>query len=692
MSKDSIDPGTVEIIRNALLSIAMQMKATIIRSAYSSTIQEAQDFSVALFEKDRLISQGDTIATHVGSTSTRVKAMLKKFSLDTLDHGDIILMNDPFWGGSHTPDVTTIKCIKIGKLHFFSLAFGHWSDVGGMTPGSISGGARDPFHEGLLIPPIKLYERGKRNEAVMDIVLNNVRLPELRDGDTRTQVAACNLAEDRLNELIERFGEEKLSRSIESVLDATEERTRARISTIPDGVYEYEDYGDSDGISEEPIRIHLKVTVKGNTIKLDFTGTSKESLGPSNSTPSMVLSPIYGILKMMLDPYWVMNDGFYRPIDVVIPEGTCLNPARRVPTGSCTEMCYRVRDVVIGALAGTVPLSFGPCHGSVSHTYIGGIHPKTGKPYVWYEYPTGGFGASPGNDGCSSIIGYGGGDTRDYPIERAEAEFPLLCTLYRERVDGGGPGKFRGGVGLVRNMKILDDGRYQKIGVSTLWDRTKIPPFGIDGGFSGCPGRIAIIRTDGRQEYVPVELGSKCSLLPLHLNDTLSCRTGGGGGYGDPLERNPDLVLQDVRDEKVSEVVARDIYGVIIKKDTWMVDREATKKQRRKIKDSRIFLTVIQKSEEFVGNRRIVCLNNELLNDVKYVSEPLGTSPYLIELLGRAKAPLRAWAIGDAQYSNAEIGLDEVLMKMLGVNAGNTVWLRDPNWAKKYVVPVEEKV
>jgi N-methylhydantoinase B len=687
LTRVKVDPGTVEIIRNALLSIAMQMKATIIRSAYSSTIQEAQDFSVALFERDRLIAQGDTMASHIGSTTTRIRAMLTKFPLDKLEHGDVILMNDPFWGGTHTPDVTTVKCIRMGRLTFLPIAFGHWSDVGGMTPGSISGGARDPFHEGLLIPPIKLYEKGRRNEAAMDIVLNNVRLPELRDGDTRTQVAACSLVEERLNELIERFGEEVLSSSIESILDATEERTRARISNIPDGVYEYEDYGDSDGISEEPIRIHLKVNVKGSDIKFDFTGTSKESAGPSNCGPAIVLAGIYGVLKMMLDPYWVMNDGFYRPIETVIPEGTCMNPARRVPTGSCMEMGHRVRDVIIGALAGRAPRNFSPGHGCVGHTFIGGIHPTTGRPYVWYEYPAGSFGGSRGNDGCSSMTTYGAGDTRDYPIERAEAEFPLLCTLYRERVDGGGPGEFRGGLGLIRNMKILDDERYQKIGVSTLWDRTKIPPFGIEGGFSGCPGRVAIIRADGRQEYVPVELGSKCSLLPLHFNDILSCRTGGGGGYGDPLERVPDLVLQDVRHEKVSELVARDIYGVVIDKDNWMVDIEATKEQREKIKRSRVFLTVIQKGEEFVGNRRIVRLNNESLN----APEPLDTSPYLIELLGSANAPLRVWAIAANQCSESEIELDKVAMKMLRIGVGDKVWVRDPNWAKKYVLPNEEE-
>ncbi|MFC1861449.1 hydantoinase B/oxoprolinase family protein, partial [Chloroflexota bacterium] len=486
------------------------------------------------------------------------------------------------------------------------------------------------------------------------------------------------------------FGQKLLGDSIENILDATEKRARARISNIPDGTYEYEDYGDSDGYSEEPIRIHAKVIVKGSNIAFDFTSTSGESVGPSNCSIAIVFAGVYGTLKMMLDPHWPMNHGFYRPIEVIVPKGTCLNPDRRVPTGSCMEMGHRVRDVVIGMLADKVPVSFAPGHGNVGHTYVGGIHPQTGARYVWYEYPAGGFGASPGNDGCSQICTYGAGDTKDYPVERAEAEFPLLCIAHKKRRDGGGPGKFRGGLGLIRNMKILDDESYQKTGVSTIWDRTKIPPYGIKGGLSACPGRVAVIRADGKHEYLPVELGTKCSRFPLHLNDVLSIRTAGGGGYGDPLEREPALVLQDVREDKVSELVARDIYGVIINKCDWTVDINATEEQRDKIKKSRIFYSIRRKDEEFTGNRRIIRLNDKVLVDVLYV-KPQDGLPYLMELLGSNGAPLRVWAVADDRYSITEIGLDEISMRMLGVNEGSMVWVRDPNWASSYVLPMEEK-
>jgi hypothetical protein len=238
-------------------------------------------------------------------------------------------------------------------------------------------------------------------------------------------------------------------------------------------------------------------------------------------------------------------------------------------------------------------------------------------------------------------------------------------------------------------MKILDDERYQSIGLSTIWDRTKIPCYGIGGGLSSCPGRVAILRSDNRLEYVPVELGSKCSLLPVHLNDTLICRTGGGGGYGDPLERDPELVLQDLQDLKVSELVAKEIYGVFIDKGRQAVDIDATKEQREKLKRAKIFCGVKKKDEEFIGNRRIVRLNPQLLNLLGYL--PSESLPYLVELQGVSMAPLRLWTIEDEQYSHSEVGLDEASMRMLRINEGDRVWLRDPNWAERYVIATEEK-
>jgi N-methylhydantoinase B len=686
VTKGNVDPGTVEIIRNALQSIVMEMKVTIMRSAFSSTIQEAQDFSVALFEKDRMIAQGDTIPAHTGSCYLRIKSILEKFPAGKLDHGDVIMMNDPYFGGTHTPDMSFLKCIKMGDMVFLPLAYGHWSDVGGMTPGSISGSTSEIYQEGILIPPVKLYEKGKLNQAVMDIVLNNVRLPLLRAGDTRTQVAACDLAESRLKEVTDRFGLEVLKEAIETVFSNTEERMRTRIKDIPDGVYEYEDYIDSDGHVPEPLRMHVKVTVEGTNITFDFTGTSKQARGPTNANPAITWSGICLALKYMLDPFWALNDGFYRPINVIIPKGTFLNPYKPAPTGSCWEICSRMDGLVTGALADVVPRVGAGDDGAVNHTYIGGVHPKTGEPYVWYEYPMGGFGATPHNDGCDSVTPRVGGDTRDYPVERAEAEFPLLCTKYEQRIDSGGPGKFRGGLGLRRDMVVLDDERHQRIGLSTIWDRSLIPPYGLAGGFSSAAQRVAVTRSDGTLEYVPVELGTKCSQLPVHKGDRISMRTGGGGGFGDPLDRDPERVLKDLRQGAITEPVAVDVYGVMIDKKRWVVDTGATHKQREKIRQSRIYCTVVPKEgEEFIGNRRAVRVYPELLNLLSV--GPGG----LIEMVGKAMAPLRAWTIPDQTYSDSKIGLDKTVMRMLKVSEADKVWVRDPNWAVKYVIKKEEE-
>jgi N-methylhydantoinase B len=684
MAKVKIGPEMLEIIGNALISITMEMKAIILRTAYSSTIQEASDFSVALFEKDRLIAQANTLALHIANCTFRIKKILAKCPGEKLRHGDVILQNHPYWGANHTPDMSVTKVVRRGNLVFLPMAFGHWSDVGGMTPGSISGRATEMFQEGILVPPVKLYEDGKLNEALLDVLLSNVRLPELRAGDLRAQVAACNRAEERLYELIERFGLEMLEDSIEEILNNTEERTRARIREIPDDVYEYEDYVDSGGVTEEPMRIHVKVIKKGSDIEFDFSGTSKQTPGPVNSVASGSPGGVYVAFKSMIDPYWANNEGFYRAIKIVLPEGTCVNPNMPAAVGAGSDVRVRIIDTVRGALADVVPISAGSEYGSINHTFIGGMHPKTGKPYLWYEYPAGGHPGSAQKDGCDSMATITGGDTRDYPVERAEAEFPLLCLKYKHRRDSGGPGRHRGGLGVQREMKILDDERYQRIGVSTIWDRSKIPPYGIRGGFSGAPQRVAIIRADGTLEYIPFEFGTKCTLLPIHKDDILSLRTGGGGGYGDPLERDPGAVLQDLREEKISESVASDIYGVIIDKKRGIVDGEATKKQRERIRQSRIYCNATAKEkEEFIGNRRAVRIHPDVLGAMSLEDGDM------IEILGKSSVPLRVWTVSNKECSNSKIELDEVAMRMLRVNEGDKLWVRDPNWFVKKTIEQE---
>lgn len=687
MTEAVLRPETVEIIGNAFISIAQEMKAIITRSAYSSTIQEASDFSIALFERDRLIGEANTLAIHIANCSARVKKMIEKFSYDGLEQGDVIITNDPYFGAaSHPPDVSVLKIVRRENAIFIPIAFGHWSDVGGMSPGSISGQTTEVFQEGLLIPPVKMYRRGEYNEAVMDMILSNVRLPKLRAGDARAQVAACDIAEERIDELIARFGVDTLKTAIEQILNGTEQRTRARIKEIPDGVYKYEDYVDSTGITEEPLRIHVTATVKDSDIEFDFTGTSKQSPGSTNSPYGSSSGAVYVALKTMIDPYSPNNEGFYRPVKIILPEGTCINPTRPGAISGGSGVRVRIIDAVRGALADVVPIAVGCDYGCTNHIFIGGRHPKNGEPYVWYEYPGGGFPATANRDGTDSISDIMGGDSRDYPMERGEAEFPILYTRYEHRFDSGGPGKFRGGLGIRRDIKILDDERYQNTGVSVIWDRSKIPPYGVVGGFSGVAQRVAIVRADGRLEYVPVELGTKCTLMPIHKDDTLSMRTGGGGGYGDPLERDPDMVLLDLEEGRISEPVAVHIYGVVIDKDKRVVDAKATRSQRDKVRQSRLYCRVRwKKDEEFRGNRRIVRLHPKLLNR-------LGVSQKdVIELVGKAMAPLRVWAIEDREYAELEVGLDNTAMHMLRVNEGDAVWVRNPNWFIKDVIDREEK-
>jgi N-methylhydantoinase B len=280
--------------------------------------------------------------------------------------------------------------------------------------------------------------------------------------------------------------------------------------------------------------------------------------------------------------------------------------------------------------------------------YIGGSILK--QNLMFYRYPMGGFGATPHSDGCDSMTPRVGGDTRDYPVERAEAEFPLICIKYEQRVNSGGPGKFRGGLGLRRDMEVLDDERYQKIGLSTIWDRSLIPPYGLAGGFSAAAQRVAVIRSDGTLEYVPVELGTRCSQMPVHMGDIVSMRTGGGGGFSDPLDRDPEQVLSDLRQGLITEPIAVDIYGVIIDKKKWVVDSGATQKLRGKIRQSRVYCAVVTKEdEEFIGNRRTVRVHPELLN-LLFVGPDR-----LIEIVGKSMAPLRTWTISDQKYAYSKM-------------------------------------
>lgn len=660
----TVDPVTIEVIRNALISIAREMKTTIIRTAYSTTVQEAQDFSVAIFLGTEMVAQAEGVAGHLGTMPSLVGEMFRRYPLEELEDGDVLITNDPYAGCAHTPDFTLAEIRRIEGLPFLPVARAHWSDVGGMSPGSISGKATEIYQEGLRVPISHLYHAGTLNRALYDTIIENVRLPEERAGDMRSQVAACRIALARLEELVERYGADVVASVITVVLDRTERRMRDRIDALPDGVYEFEDYIDSDGHSPEPLRVHLRLSVEGSDMHLDFGDSSPQARGPTNSALPSTFSGACVVLKALLDPEWPANHGFYRPIHVHAPEGTIVNACKPAATGSTHEVTSRVMDVVLGALAGLLPERVAAAnYGSVNHTYMGGTDPASGRPYVWYEYPDGGMGATYGRDGADATHTVLGGDTKDFAIERLEAEYPLLCEEYRLRRDSGGPGKWRGGMGLVRQIRLLDTGERQAVGLSCLWDRSRLPPFGIFGGFSGESQRIRVIRVDGSEEFVPVELGTKTTLMELRHRDVVSMETGGAGGYGDPLDRDAAIVARDVEIGFVSAEAAQRDYGVVLDPATGVVDAEATDVQRDVVRAARTVAVVVDCAIAFVGQRRTARLHPAFL-------DALGLHEDFVEILGTWPAPLRLWAVRDESVALNAVGLDDTARRITRLEIG----------------------
>ena len=667
--KTQVDPITVEVIGNALISIAREMKTTVIKTAYSTTVQEAQDFSVAIFLGTQLVSQAEGVAGHLGTMPYLVNEMLRRYPLSDLLDGDVLITNDPYAGCAHTPDFTISEFRRIEGLPFLPVARAHWSDVGGMSPGSISGKATEIFQEGLQVPISRLYDEGTLNQALYDTILENMRLPEERAGDMRAQVAACRVALARLEQLVAQHGAATVAAVIETILDRTEERMRSRIARLPDGEYEFEDYVDSDGHKPEPLRVHLRLTVEGSDLSLDFSGSSPQATGPTNSALPATLSGACVVLKALLDPEWPANHGFYRPIRVVAPPGTIVNAQKPAPTGSTHEVTSRVMDVVLGALAGILPDQVaGANYGSVNHTYMGGIDPSSGQPYVWYEYPDGGMGATRGRDGANATHTILGGDTKDFAIERLEAEYPMLCEEYCLRRDSGGAGEWRGGTGLVRRVRLLDTGERQAVGLSCLWDRSRLPPFGVFGGRSAAPQRIRILRTSGGEDVVPVEYGTKTTLMPLGFRDIVSMETGGAGGYGDPLVRNPSAVLTDIANGTVSAEAARDVYGVVLRPDH-TVDEQATSRHRHELAKERISASVVDSDEAWLGERRAARIAASLL-------AKLGGEEGFVELSAAWPAPLRLWVVLDPSLEEGSIALDPTTRRILSVELGGSVLIR----------------
>lgn len=569
----SVDPITVEVVKGALTYAAEEMGVALRKSAYSPNIKERMDFSCTLFDDEkRLVAQAEHIPVHLGSMQLAVQQGLEDLE-GKIGEGDMILLNDPYVSGTHLPDLTLICPIfHDQKIVAYSANKAHHSDVGGRAPGSMAGDTTEIFQEGIIIPPVKFVKEGKIDKEIAGLLLSNVRTPEVRLGDLRAQMAANLLGKRRMLEVIEKYGLKTTQEAVEEIMNYSERRTRNEIRKMTEGNYSAEDYLESTGVSKRRVRIKVTITIKKNEILIDYTGTDKQVNGPVNAVLGVTISGIYYTIRCLTDPSIPMNDGCYRPVRVHVPIGTVMNPTPPAPVaGGNVETSQRNVDALMKAFSWVVPEKVcAACQGTMNNISVGGINPRNGKLWTFYETVAGGFGGRKGIDGVDAIHTHMT-NTLNTPIEAIETIYPLRFLKYEIREDSGGPGKWRGGMGLERSWTLLAPSAT----LSVLAERTEISPWGLFEGKPGSKGEYYIIKPYGER----IRLDSKCT-VEVEKGDVFLLRTPGGGGYGNPLERNPDLVQRDVLDGWVSLETAEEKYGVVIDTDTMQVDSENTRRLR----------------------------------------------------------------------------------------------------------------
>jgi N-methylhydantoinase B len=520
-----VDPVSLEIFRSALTAISEEMGAVLTRSGYSPNIKERRDFSCAMFDATgRMIAQASHIPVHLGSMPDSVAIALSEF--DEFAPGDVIALNDPFLGGTHLPDITLISPMFVDiedgqTLIGFAANRAHHADVGGMSAGSMPV-ATEIYQEGLIIPPIKLWERGEANRAALALILRNVRTPEERRGDLAAQVAANRTADRRMAELVERYGLNSVEEHIDALIAYAERITRAAIDEIPDGVYEFTDYLDDDGVGDQPLAIKATLTISGSDFTVDFTGSAPEARGSINAVASVARSAVYYVVRCLMPEDAPSNAGAFAPVTVIAPEGTVVNarPPRPVAGGN-VETSQRITDAVLGALAQALPDVIPAAgQGTMNNVTAGGVDHRTGRAFAYYETMGGGMGGRPGLDGLSGVHVHMS-NTLNTPVEAFEFAYPMRITEYRLRDGSGGAGAARGGDGLVREISFEVPAE-----VTLLTERRRLQPYGLQGGQPGQSGENVWIH-DGDETKLPGK-----TTINVQPGDRVSVRSPGGGGWG----------------------------------------------------------------------------------------------------------------------------------------------------------------
>ena len=554
-----IDPATFEVVKNALYCAAEEMKVVLAKTAYSPLLKVAGDYSCGLFDvQGEMVAQGPDLPIHLGSMPLAVKAVIQAFG--TFEPGDVFIHNDPYFGGSHLPDVNVVTpAFHEGTLLGFACVRAHWPDIGSATPGSY-GATTEIYGEGLRLPPVKLHAAGVPNRDVEAIIFTNVRTPDERRGDLRAQLAANHRGVTRLQELARKYGVPRLLAIMQEVMDYSERMMRALVAALPDGTASFEDFCDGDGVLENgdkedrPFWIRLRVDKRGDRLTVDFAGTDLQVPGPMNAPLNVTASGIYCALKMIADPDDLVppNSGCWRPITLAAAPGTVVSAEAPAPVVYANhEISHRVCDMLFGAMAQLAPDRVMACsQGTSAILTLGGVDGRTGGRYVSYETIKGGFGARPSKDGITGIAS-GISNTMNTPIEVLEMSFPVRVERYAIVPDTGGPGRFRGGCGVERVWRILG----QPSHASVCLERTKSAPFGLAGGGPGAPGRIAV-GSDGAER----ELVSKGAFTAAPGAE-IRLRAPGAGGFGPAAARAPERLRDDVINGYVSPAAAATQYG-----------------------------------------------------------------------------------------------------------------------------------
>lgn len=560
-----LDPVTLAVVENFLTSTCRDMGVTMMTTAYSPIFNESLDFSCVLFDPEgEMLAQAEFCPSQIGTIKFTVAWTIAELTPAGFEEGDVVVHNDPYRGSGHVPEhMLLMPVFHEGELVAFVANVAHMSEIGAKTPGGLCGDATEIYQEGLLLPPVKLRRRGQDVTDIWHVIMSNHRTPRVTFGDLRAMIGSLELGRRRILDLIGNIGMETFRASADQLVAVAERRMRAEIEKIPDGIYTFSDAIEDDGLSDRSYEMKLALTISGDEAIADFTGSAPQALGPVNAIYAVTASAVYNAFLHLTDPSIPRNEGAYRPFTVIAPYGSIVNCAFPAPVaGGNTETSPRITDMVFGALAAAIPERVAAsCGGTSSPFLFGGHDPSTGEPYAHFHFEGVGWGGRNGADGNDMVVTING-NCRNTPVEIFETRYPCFrVQSYRLLQDSGGPGRYRGGLGGERVFEVIAD-----VTVGALLNRMLTSPWGVLQGREGAVGGLWVKRNASEEWETFVEAfgtrsPSKFSGVELHPGDAVMIRMPGGGGYGDPLEREVALVERDLKEGFVSEEAAREFYG-----------------------------------------------------------------------------------------------------------------------------------